>query len=150
MTTSATAEPNRSAGHRTATIDCGGARLRAHCRHLATVVTISGDIDAVNTDTISLYIRRLLLVKNPLILDLSGVSSCSAAGISLLANVDDDCGAAAVEWTVVASPPVMELLGEEGDAMFPIARSVHEALSSLANMISARRQLLLPLIRRTA
>jgi hypothetical protein len=41
-------------------------------------------------------------------------------------------------------------LGDDDDAVFPIARSVHTALRNLADAIVSRRQLVLPLIRKTA
>ncbi len=141
------------------TFDCSGAQIRAHSRHLATVVTIRGEIDAVNVDRVSEYIRRFILGSNPVVLDLSGVSYFAAVGISLLYMLDEDCRAAGVEWTLVPSPTVMELLGDGSDedgaldengAMFPITRSVHEALRNLADAIVRRRQLVLPLIKKTA
>ncbi len=133
------------------TFECSGARIRAHCRHLATVVTIRGEIDAVNVDRVSEYIRRFVQGSNPVVLDLSGVSHFAVAGISLLSALDDDCRAAGVEWTLVGSPAVMELLadGDDEDA-FPFTRSVHEALRNLADAITSRRQLVLPLIKKTA
>jgi hypothetical protein len=90
-------------------------------------------------------------VKNPLVLDLSGVNSFALAGISLLYILDDECRAAGMEWTLVASPAVMEVLPDDHDeTLFPIGRSVHEALRNLADAIVRRRQLLLPLIKKTA
>lgn len=133
--------------------DCGGAEIRAHCRHLATVVTIRGEIDAVNVDRVSEYLRRFVVTSNPVVLDISAVGDFAAAGISLLSMFDDECRAAGVEWTLVASPAVIDLLGEgceQDEAMFPIARSAHEALRNLANAIVNRRQLVLPLIKKTA
>ncbi|GAB7145136.1 STAS domain-containing protein [Mycobacterium riyadhense] len=130
--------------------ECSGAQIRAHCRHLATVVTVRGIVDAVNVERVSEYIRRFVLESNPVVLDLSDVSHFGAAGISLLYMLDEECAAAGVEWTLVASPPVVEQLGEQDDAIFPIARSVHEALRNLADAIARRRQLVLPLIRKTA
>ena len=133
--------------------DCCGAQVRAHYRHLATVVTIRGEIDAVNVDRVSDYIRPFILGQNPVVLDMSGVSHFSPAGVSLLNVVDEDCYAAGVGWTLVASPAVIELLGDGGQddgAAFPITRSVHEALRNLADAIVSRRQLVLPLIKKTA
>ena len=133
------------------TFDCGGAQVRAHCRHLATVVTIRGEIDAVNVDRVGEYIRRFILGSNPVVLDLSDVSYFAAAGIWLLHSLDEDCRAAAVEWNLVASPAILGLLGGGRDeGMFPITRSVHEALRNLADAIVSRRQLVLPLIKKTA
>jgi anti-anti-sigma factor len=140
------------------TFDCSGAQIRAHCRHLATVVTIRGEIDSVNVDRVSEHIRRFILGSNPVVLDMSGVSHFAAAGISLLHMLDEDCRAAGVEWTLVPSPAVMELLGDgydgdgaqdENGAMFPITRSVHAALRNLADAIVSRRQLVLGLIEKT-
>ena len=75
----------------------------------------------------------------------------AAAGISLLRSFDEECRAAGVEWTLVAGPAVGELLddGRDEDA-FPMTRSVREALQNLADAIASRRQLVLPLIRKTA
>ena len=118
------------------------------------MVTIRGEIDAVNVDRVSEYIRRFILGTDPVVLDMSDVSHFAPAGISLLHMLDEDCRAAGVEWTLVASPAVIELLGdgrdEDGAAMFPIARSLHAALRNLADAIVSRRQLVLPLIRKTA
>jgi anti-anti-sigma factor len=131
---------------------CSGAQIRAHCRHLATVVTIRGEIDAVNVEAASEYIRRFILASSPVVLDMSDVSHFAAAGISLLSAFDDECRAAGVEWTLVASPTVLELLdqGEQHEALFPVTHSVQEALRDLANAIVIRRQLVLPLIKKTA
>lgn len=138
-------------GTRKGTFDCGGAQVRAHFRHLATVVTIRGELDAVNVDLIGEYVRRLILAENPLVLDITGVSRFAPAGISLLSLVDEHSRAAGVEWTLVARPAVIELLSDDdGEAVFPITRSVHEALRNLADAIVSRRQLVLPLIAKTA
>jgi anti-anti-sigma factor len=133
------------------TFDCGGAQIRAQCRHLATVVTIRGEVDAVNVDRVSKYIRRFILGTDPVVLDMSAITHFSPAGISLLCMFDEACGAAGVEWTLVASPAVIEVLGDgQGQGLFPITRSVHEALRNLADAIVNRRQMVLPLVRKTA
>jgi anti-anti-sigma factor len=133
------------------TIACGGAEIRAHYRHLATVVAIRGSIDASNVDEVSEHARRFILAKEPLVLDLTGVSSFAAAGIWLLCVLDGDCRAAGVEWTLVESPAVNELLRDFGEeAKFPTSRSVHQALHSFAEVIERRREQLLPLIKKTA
>lgn len=141
--------------HGYGTFECDGAQIRAHCRHLATVVTIRGDIDAVNVDRVGEHIRRFVLGGSPLVLDLTDVNHFAAAGISLVHRLDEACRAAGVEWTLVASPAAMELLGigrdqDDRAEMFPIARSVREALRTLADAIVDRRQLVLPLIKKTA
>ncbi|MBS4729833.1 STAS domain-containing protein [Mycobacterium sp. SM1] len=133
------------------TFDCDGAHIRAHCRHLATVVVIHGAIEPVNVDRIGAYLRQCTRVKGSFVLDLSGVNSFAPVGLSLLNILDEACGAAGAQWTLVASPVVMAVLRDRHDeAAFPIASSVHEALRNLADAIVRRRQLLLPLIKKTA
>jgi anti-anti-sigma factor len=139
---------NVATRHGYGTFNCAGAQIRAHCRHLATVVTVRGDIDAGNVDRVSEYLWRFTLGSNPVVLDLSDVSHFAAKGISLVRRLDEDCRAAGVEWILVASPAVTALLDDKGE--FPIARSVREALRTLAEAIVDRRQLVLPLIKKTA
>jgi anti-anti-sigma regulatory factor len=133
------------------TLDCDGAQIRAYCHHLATVVTIRGVIDAANVDWVGAYILRFTLGSDPVVLDLSDLSHFAAEGVSLLRSFDDDCRAAGVEWTLVAGPAISELLDDGRDQdEFPMTRSVREALHNLADAIASRRQLVLPLIRKTA
>ncbi|GJF11210.1 anti-sigma factor antagonist [Mycolicibacterium cyprinidarum] len=130
------------------TFDCNGAEIRAHCRQLATVVTIKGDLDGVNVERASRYTRRFILAEKPFLLDLSGVTSLSREAVSLLFTVDDVCTAAGVDWSLVASRPVEQTLREEG-IEFASAGSVPQALNHFADAMVARRQLL-PLLTKTA
>ena len=132
------------------TLDCGSAQLRAQCRHLATVVTIEGDINVVNVGPIGEYIRRFILAKHHVVLDLSGVDAFDAPCVSLLYVLDEASRAAGVEWTLVAGQAVSERIGDHDEAVFPIARSAQEALSYLADVIVRRREMLLPLFDKTA
>jgi anti-anti-sigma factor len=148
--TIAIARPVSKPASDVSTFDFGGARGRAHCRHLATVVTIRGEIDGLNVDRIGEYIRRFILGQTHLVLDMSDVSYFAPAGISLLHMLDEHCRAAEVEWTLVASPAVIELLGDGTESTFAITGSVHAALRNVADAIASRRQLVLPLIAKTA
>ena len=135
----------------TSAFDCGRAQLRWHFRHLATVVTIHGEIDAANVDPVIGYIQRLILARDPLVLDLSDVKSSAAECILLLRLVGDECCSAEVEWTLVAGPDVSQMLRDSGyETMCPIARSVPEALHQFSDVIVRRRQLLLPLVEKSA
>nr|WP_142280881.1 STAS domain-containing protein [Mycobacterium saskatchewanense] len=128
------------------TFDCGGARIRAHCRHLATVVSIWGEIDSDNVERVGEYLRRFILGNSPVVLDMSGVTEFTLAGVPLLSMFDDGCNAAGVEWTLVPSEAVSAMVGD----VFPANHSVHEALRDLADAIDNRRQLVLPLIKKSA
>jgi anti-anti-sigma regulatory factor len=131
--------------------DCSGAAVRAQCRHLATVVTISGAVDATNVDQVSDYTKRFILPDKPFVLELSGLDSFAVQSVRLLYRLDAACRAADVEWAVIPSDAVnLALLVTHEDASLPTMRSVHEALHYFADATSARRRLLLPLLTKTA
>lgn len=131
--------------------DCGGAQVRAQCRHLAIVVTVSGAIDAVNVDRVSEYSSHFVLPDQPLVLDLSAVDCFSSAGVHFLHHIDERCRVAGVQWALVASPAVSRVLQATDDEdLFSTAASVREALHDFADAISARRRLLMPLLTKTA
>ena len=132
-------------------VDCNGAAVRAQCRHLATVVTISGAVDASNVDQVIEYAQRFNLPDKSFVLDLSGLDSFAAQGVRLLHRVDDACNAAGLEWALIPSQAVsVTLLVTGEDTSFPIAATVHEALHYFADANTARRRLLLPLLTKTA
>jgi anti-anti-sigma regulatory factor len=131
--------------------DCNGAAVRAQCRHLATVVTISGVVDATNVDQVSEHSKRFILPDKPFVLDLSGLNCFAAQAVRLLHRLDDVCRAAGLEWSVVPSQAVnTALLVTQEESSFPVFGSAHEALQYFADANSARRRLLLPLLTKTA
>jgi anti-anti-sigma factor len=131
--------------------DCNGAAVRAQCRHLATVVTITGAVDATNVDQVTEYARRFILPDKPLVLDLVGLDNFSAQGLRLLYRIDHACSAAGLEWAVIPSQAVTQvLLIAHEESSFFTAGSVHEALRYFADANTARRRLLLPLLTKSA
>ncbi len=131
-------------------VDCNGAQLRALCRQLATVVTVTGDIDESNLDRVGAYARRFVLTEKPFVLDLTGVNSFAPECISLLHGIDENCDLAGVEWAVAASQPVVRTLRLFGEGeTFPTVGSVAEALHEFATSMGERRRLL-PLLTKTA
>jgi len=83
--------------------ECDGAQIRACSRQLATVVTVTGDLNDANLDRVSQYTKRFVLREKPVVLDLSGVSSATPHIISLLSDVDDACFAVAAAEVVAAA-----------------------------------------------
>ena len=131
--------------------DCNGAAVRGQCRHLATVVTITGAIDANNVDQVIEYAQRFNLPDKPFVLDLSGLDSFAAQAVRLLHRVEDACSAAGLEWALIPSQAVsLTLLVTGEDTSFPTTATVHEALHFFADANTARRRLLLPLLTKTA
>jgi len=131
--------------------DCNGAAVRAQCRHLATVVTISGAIDASNVDQVIEYAQRFNLPDKPFVLDLSGLDSFATQAVRLLHRVDDAFSATGLDWALIPSQAVsLTLLVTGEDTSFLTAATVHEALHYFADANVARRRLLLPLLTKSA
>ena len=131
--------------------DCDGAQIHAHCRQLATVVSVTGAIDArKNLERVTEFARRFILGDKPFVLDLSGVYSLRGDCGSILDAVDDRCAATNVEWALVAGSEVVEALGVADQDAVTITSSVPLALHHFADEIGARRRLLLPMLGRTA
>jgi anti-anti-sigma regulatory factor len=127
-------------------VDCHGAQLRAQCRQLATVVTVTGRVDAKNIDEISSQGRRFIIAEKPYVLDMSGVNSCGALVLPFLRMVDEQCRMAGVEWALIASPAVTRRVRDDE---FITVESVPDALEHFADELHTRRRLL-PLLAKTA
>jgi anti-anti-sigma regulatory factor len=131
--------------------DCDGAAVRAQCRSLGTVVTITGAIDSTNVDQVSEYTKRFILPDKPFVLDLSNLDSFAAQAVRLIYRIEAVCTAAGLEWSVIPSQAVnTALLVTHEESSFPVFLSLHEALHYFADATSARRRMLLPLLTKTA
>jgi anti-anti-sigma regulatory factor len=130
--------------------DCGGAQIRACSRQLATVVTVTGNLDESNLDQVSKYTKRFVLREKPVLLDLSEVTSAAQHIVSLLCDVDDACSAAGVDWSLIASQSVRRAVRIFDDRVeLPAEASVADALNHFADAMLERRRLL-PLLTKSA
>jgi ABC-type transporter Mla MlaB component len=130
--------------------ECGGAQIRACSRQLATVVTVTGDLNESNLDQVSQYTKRFVLREKPVVLDLSEVRSATPHIVSLLCDVDDACNAAGVDWSLIASQSVGRAVRIFDDRVeLPTVASVADALNHFADAMLERRRLL-PLLTKSA
>jgi anti-anti-sigma regulatory factor len=130
--------------------DCCGAQIRACSRQLATVVTVTGNLDESNLDQVSKYTKRFVLREKPVLLDLSEVTSAAQHIVSLLCDVDDACSAAGVDWSLIASQSVRRAVRIFDDRVeLPTEASVADALNHFADAMLERRRLL-PLLTKSA
>ena len=118
--------------------DCGEAQVRTVCRQLATVMTVQGAVDDANVERVTAFALRSIIAEKPFVLDLSGVTSFTAHGLSLLSAVDEACFCGDVEWSLIPSEPVVH---ETSRLNFPVAESVPDALHHFADSIDERRHL---------
>lgn len=131
--------------------DYDGAHVRGWFRHGATVVSVSGRIDASNVDRVSDYAKRFILDDKPFVLDLSAVDAFAPQAFKLLSGVDDKCLTEGVEWAMVAGDAVSRQLRARSDeALLPLVGSVAEAEREFDGALMRRRRMLLPLLGNTA
>lgn len=124
-----------------------GALTRAYSRRLATVLSITGSVHAGNVEELTAWARTRVL-DDDVILDLGGLDGVAHCD-RLVDAVRQACAAARVEFAVVASDEVTEAGGVDASTC-AVARSVPEALRFFADVSSSRRDVLLPLLGRTA
>jgi anti-anti-sigma regulatory factor len=130
--------------------DCDGAQIRACSRQLATVVTVTGELDDANLDRVSQYTKRFVLREKPVVLDLGGVNSATPHIISLLCELDDACTSAGVDWSLIASQAVIRAVRDFDDRLeLPTVATVADALNQFADAMMERRRLL-PLLTKSA
>ena len=135
---------HRISGRDDRVVDNNGVGMRAQCRHVATVVTISGDVGPANIDVVGNFATRFARVGNALVLDLSGVKSFAAQAVSVLTAVDDACALAEVPWVLVPSHAVSRVLQVTGcDTTELTVSAVPAALRQIADLSRARRRLAL-------
>jgi anti-anti-sigma regulatory factor len=146
--TATTAGPGAKFRYGNPMLDCHGAQLRAQCRQLATVATVSGRLDSKNIETVGQQARRFIIAEKPFVLDMSGVNACGAQTLPFLRTIDEHCRTVGVEWVLIPSSAVNRRLRPENEE-FAIAACVPDAIEHFADDLRGRRQLL-PLLARTA
>ncbi|OBG68101.1 MULTISPECIES: STAS domain-containing protein [unclassified Mycobacterium] len=109
-------------------IDCAGARLDVQAHGLATVLGVSGEIDASNADLIAKAIRRFVRLRAPLILDFSRVDYLGSAGLRVLLLVQDECRLARLHCSVIGGVALRRLTRLVTGLGLPLVDSIGEAL----------------------
>lgn len=132
------------------TIDCKGAEVHTLCRQMASVMSITGAVDATNVGCLVDRALHCVIPEKAFILDVSGVESFAKAGVELLDAIDQACYDAGVEWSLVADEELARVLRSHAqDPQLPITRSVPEALHHFSDVADERRRLL-PILTKSA
>jgi anti-anti-sigma factor len=118
-----------------------GVRLYSYPRPSATVIEVSGEIDASNDQLVTDYFADFIYVGHPLVLDLSGVDFLGTAGFDAILQFDDECRRAQRHWALVGSDAVKILLRLDPDHRLPAAGSVDAALERFAALPKPARRL---------
>ncbi len=114
--------------------------MTAHRCPQATVLAISGDVDAANAERVQDYATPFVLGEEAFILDLSGIAFFGARGISVLIAIRDARQATAAPWALVPSRVVTRVLRLTAyDTELPTADSVRNALALITGIGSGPR-----------
>ena len=117
------------------TIGRSAADERAQWSPLVTVVSVSGDVDARNIDSVTAYTTRLAQAGDALLLDLSGVEFFAVQGISIFRALEDTCRSTKLPWALINSRAVERVLRVSGQSdTLPTANSVPEAMQYFARL----------------
>jgi anti-anti-sigma factor len=121
-------------------IDCAGAQLHVHARRLATVLRISGEIDAANAVLVAQAIRRFSRLKAPVILDLGSLDFLGGAGLEALLAFNGEHRQSRIYCGVVDGSALRRITQVVPDHGLPIVDSVTDALGYIENVIRAHRR----------
>ena len=124
-----------------------GVRLSSQPRPPATLITMSGEIDACNADHVNDYIISFVHTDHPLVLDLSGVEFLGIAGLRAILRFAAERHALEQDWALVVSDAVKLMLRVAADHSLAAVDSlvavgsVDEALQRLAALPNAATRL---------
>lgn len=115
-------------------------RMRVHRCPEATVLALSGDVDAANAQRVQDFATSFVQGENALIVDLSGIVFFGARGISVLIAIRDTRRAADAPWALVPSRVVSRVLQLTScDTELSSAASVRDALRLITDASGASR-----------
>ena len=89
------------------------AHMRAKTDTGLTLISISGEIDALNVDNVSHHVRELASDCGALIVDLAEVDFIALDGLHALIALNDQCARTGTTWALLASHAVNRLLRVE-------------------------------------
>jgi anti-anti-sigma factor len=100
---------------------------------VVTVVSVEGEVDAANADTLLDYVLREVLLCRGLVLDLAGITFFNSEGYRSLVTLAARCATADVSWVLVPSGSVHRVLRicDVGQQL-PVTASVAQGLVALS------------------
>jgi anti-anti-sigma factor len=94
---------------------------------VSVLVTVHGEIDAVNAMALARYVERRVAGARTLVVDLQTVEFFGASGFAALTNIGVTCARARVRWSLLAGPHVRRVLRVcDPDGELPVAASARE------------------------
>ena len=89
---------------------CRGALIMVYDHSVATVVVISGEIDAANADLVNEHLRGRVGPGHVLVVDMTQIDFCGVQTLGHLIALDVECRDVGCEWVLMTSRAVRRLL----------------------------------------
>lgn len=106
------------------------------CRQ-ATVLTVTGELDASNADRFDASVSQLVLAGEPFVIDISELDFLGVQCIRILLDVCETCRTTGTRWALVVDGALRHMLSVvDRQCSLPVTSSLTEALDDVA---TARR-----------
>jgi anti-anti-sigma factor len=107
------------------------------------VITVSGELDAANSDELGDYVQGCLSHSKQLIVDMLDVEFIGTAGFSTLHRINVMCSSADAHWAMVPSAALSRLLRVcDPDSTLPVTAPVTELMAKSKSALPDRYGLL--------
>jgi anti-anti-sigma factor len=117
----------------------GPAAVARHYHPVATVITISGEVDAHNAAEVGDCAQRLIGADRTVVIDMTGVKFLAVDGLLQLLALKKVCRSACVNWMIATSDAVNRLMvAAQCQGEFAAVESVSEALARFRHPSSQR------------
>lgn len=138
--TGAETSPSRAQPQSGTDADDAALRFTARRHHDATVVSVSGELDAANVASLARVLAQFLRVHGGLVVDLDALQFCSVAGLEFFIYFHRRCRGARCTWALIPGPSLRRLL-QLSAVILPTAESLADAADLLDATHSRRRTL---------
>lgn len=128
-------------------IDGLTASVSLHSRGQATVITVTGEIDASNAEFLTTVLRGFAGQKGLLVVDLTDLDFFGAQGLRLLSDFDEQCRQAGSAWALVPCR-ILRRMMEVIDIgrRLPVSDSADDAVKSLERTARSSERSALPCV----
>jgi anti-anti-sigma factor len=115
-----------------AKLDCRGISVSVESRGPTTVIAVSGDIDASNSDFMTTVLRGFATRNDRLVVDMRGVDFVGTQGVRVLVDFDLQCRRDGAAWALVPCRILSRLLAViDVGGHLPVSESVEDAVALL-------------------
>jgi anti-anti-sigma factor len=135
--------------HARANLDCRGISISVESQGPTTVIAVSGDIDASNSDFMATVLSGFATSNDRFVVDMRGVDFVSTQGVRVLVDFGLQCRRDGAAWALVPCQTLLRLLAViDVGRHLPVSESVDDAVALLQWGVISSELPKLPLVAR--